>query len=209
MITVKQFTVFEQLYNYYNKELLDGKLNDCLINMSRKKKAYGFFGAGYWQNENGKYAHEITLTPEGLERESVEWHSTLVHEMVHLWQNDFGKPVRANYHNKEWANKMLEIGLIPSTTGKEGGKKTGQCVSHYVDNNGKFIKAFNKLKENKTIYKPNSDFLTTTKKQKESAKTKYECSCGVKVWGKPELNIKCLACNGIFKQANKDNKEPK
>jgi hypothetical protein len=49
--------------------------------------------------------------------------STLVHEQAHLWQHHFGKPGRGRYHNREWAAKMVEIGLIPSATGEPGGKQ--------------------------------------------------------------------------------------
>ena len=39
--------------------------------------------------------------------------STLVHEMCHLWQAHFGKQRKPGYHDKQWAAKMLEIGLMP------------------------------------------------------------------------------------------------
>jgi len=202
MITSEQFIKLETLFDYYNKELFDGKLNDCLINMSRLKGANGFFSPERWKNKE-KNIHEISLTPQGLDREEKDWQATLVHEMVHLWQNDFGKPSRANYHNKEWANKMEEIGLIPSSTGFAGGKKTGQKMIHYVDVNGRFIKAFNALKEKKINCKPNPEM--TLIKKTDNSKTKYICSCKNKVWGKPDLSIKCLICGSDFKQVEKDN----
>jgi hypothetical protein len=34
-------------------------------------------------------------------------------------------PKRRNYHNKEWAAKMIALGLMPSSTGMVGGKITG------------------------------------------------------------------------------------
>jgi hypothetical protein len=33
---------------------------------------------------------------------------------------------------------MEEVGLIPSSTGAPGGKRTGQSMSHYIDPDGKF-----------------------------------------------------------------------
>ncbi|MBM5564638.1 SprT-like domain-containing protein, partial [Klebsiella quasipneumoniae] len=57
---------------------------------------------------------------------------TLVHEMAHLWQHHFGKPGRRGYHNKEWAERMEEIGLMPSSTGKPGGAKTGDKMADYI-----------------------------------------------------------------------------
>jgi hypothetical protein len=37
---------------------------------------------------------------------------------------------------------MEEVGLVPSDTGKPGGKKVGQGMTHYVDNKGKFALVF-------------------------------------------------------------------
>jgi hypothetical protein len=65
--------------------------------------------------------------------------------MAHLWQEDCGHPSRIGYHNKEWAWKMEEIGLIPSHNGEPGGKKTGQNMMHYINPEGLFIKTFNRL----------------------------------------------------------------
>jgi predicted SprT family Zn-dependent metalloprotease len=199
MITKKQFSTLESYFVYYNKELFDGKLNDCMINMSRKKNCYGFFKGEGWINGK-KNIHEISLNPDGLERPDIEWQATLAHEMAHLWQADFGKPSRITYHNKEWADKMEEIGLIPSSTGKEGGKKTGQSMTHYIDPNGKYIKAFNAVKEKILILKPAPDFKIAKLKRAGCSKIKYSCPCGNNVWGKTGLIIICSACNKIFEE---------
>src|SRR6202035_5934647 len=67
--------------------------------------------------------------------------STLVHEMVHLWQFHHGKAGRGGYHNREFSQKMFEIGLITSDTGAPAGKRTGTRMSHYVAVNGPFHRA--------------------------------------------------------------------
>jgi predicted SprT family Zn-dependent metalloprotease len=146
---------------------------------------------------------------------------TLVHEMVHLWQFEFGKPSRAGYHNKEWAKKMQEVGLMPSNTGKEGGKKTGQNMSDYPIEGGVFVKAFKKMPDKiilpfKSAEKiagisfvggteqgsegDDADKPKPTKPKKN--KTKYTCSCGTNIWGKPELNVICGDCEAPFKAVN-------
>jgi len=61
--------------------------------------------------------------------------------MVHLWQQHFDRPSRRGYHNKRWASKMVEIGLVPSSTGKPGGRPTGYRVSHFIRENGPFDRA--------------------------------------------------------------------
>ena len=49
--------------------------------------------------------------------------------MVHLWQHHRGTPGRGRYHNQEWAEKMIEIGLMPTDTGKPGGRITGDHMA--------------------------------------------------------------------------------
>src|SRR5262249_12419236 len=105
----------------------------------------------------------------------------------------FGEPSRNGYHNKQWANKMEEIGLKPSSTGKEGGKRTGQKVSHYIIDGGKFDECW-KLLEGagfKFDYQDRPNGPEVTRKQK----TAYVCDgCGIRVWGKDDLHILCEDC---------------
>jgi predicted SprT family Zn-dependent metalloprotease len=209
MIATAQFTMLDGLYDYYNSELFDGKLKSCMINMSRKRRANGFFMSRNWKNtakEVQQEIHEISLNPDYLDRPEIAWHATLVHEMVHLWQYDYGKPSRSGYHNRQWAHKMEELGLIPSSTGEAGGKKTGQNMTHYIPPTGLFIEAFNRLKEKRLKYVPLS--LLETGKNKTSGKnankTKYECPCGNNVWGKPGMHIICTACGEEFGQTEQN-----
>lgn len=37
---------------------------------------------------------------------------TLVHEMVHLWQEHHGKPSDYNHHNREWHREANRVGLL-------------------------------------------------------------------------------------------------
>ena len=71
--------------------------------------------------------------------------STLAHEMAHVWQQTHGKPPRKSYHDRQWAGKMREIGLQPSSTGEPGGKETGQSVTHFIIPEGRYAKAYAKL----------------------------------------------------------------
>ena len=206
MITTEQFKLFDDLYSYYNKELFYGLLNDCMITTSRKKKTFGLFARNTWQKNKSKDSaeiHEISLNPDFLDRIDEAWQATLVHEMVHLWQQDFGKTSRAGYHNKQWAEKMKEIGLYPSNTGEEGGKETGQSCSHYIIPGGAFIEAFKRLQEKQIKYITVANLVEGRGKGKAAAasarsKTKYTCFCKNNVWGKPDLLIVCAVCNQRF-----------
>src|SRR5690606_37233909 len=52
---------------------------------------------------------------------------------------------RGNYHNKEWADKMEQVGLMPSNTGEPGGKRTGDRMTHYILQGGAFERRCDQL----------------------------------------------------------------
>jgi predicted SprT family Zn-dependent metalloprotease len=131
--TKRTYDDLTSAYDFFNERLFDGKLPRCLITMQRKNKSYGYFAGGRFGTLDGEeIADEIALNPSHFRARTAEQNlSTLVHEMVHLWQHHHGKPSRTGYHNKEWAAMMKAVGLIPSDTAAPGGKETGQHVSHY------------------------------------------------------------------------------
>ena len=88
---------------------------------------------------------------------------TMAHEMVHLWQFHFGRPSVRSYHNKEWGGKMQSIGLMPSNTGKEGGKKTGQQMMDYPIKGGIFLDVCSQLVKDIRFEKLWFDRTTTIK----------------------------------------------
>ncbi len=180
--------------------------------------------------------HEISLTPDSLNRPDKYWHATLVHEMVHLWQQDFGKPSRSCYHNKQWASKMESLGLMPSDTGLPEGRKTGQHMTHYIMAGGLFEKAFQSIAqaelERLTLpYRLNRNKFTRTtdedmiklllsfgtepspsksfrypisepeqSKSRAGVRVRYVCDCDNRLWGKPDLVVKCMVCEEIFEE---------
>lgn len=126
--TTQAYAELQAAYVHYNNALFDGKLPFCLITMQREKRTYGYFSSRRFGNKHDKtMTDEIAMNPSYFGVVPLlEILQTLVHEMAHLWQFHFGEPGRRGYHNKEWAEKMEAIGLMPSSTGKPGGKKTGE-----------------------------------------------------------------------------------
>ena len=223
--TSSQFAAYEQMFAYFNVRLFGGALPPVLLNFSRHAKAYGFFAPERW--EKGKEVkHEISLNPSHLRsRRPIEVASTLVHEMVHLWQQENGKPSRAGYHNEEWASKMEGVGLIPSSTGEPGGARTGQKMTHYIEKVGAIAGlhawtglglitllavhvaavAFNTMPKAYTLPWSCEEPAGTKKPKSEKNKVKYTCpECGANVWGKPELAILCVKCDENFEVASPD-----
>lgn len=136
------YGVLQQAYDFFNERLFEGKLPVCLITVQREKSTMGHFSANRWASPDGEKSHELALNPAYFGNHTIiEVLQTLVHEQCHLWQHEYGKPVRASYHNKEWSQKMESVGLIPSSTGLPGGKKTGQTMSDYPAPDGRFLQA--------------------------------------------------------------------
>jgi predicted SprT family Zn-dependent metalloprotease len=137
--TEQSYEELQFAYDWFNERLFESSLPPCLITFQRNKSSMGYFSSERFVNHSGKRTDEIALNPEYFAVISIEeLLSTLVHEQAHLWQRHFGTPGRGKYHNQEWANKMLSIGLCPSDTGQPGGKQTGDHMSDYIVVNGRF-----------------------------------------------------------------------
>lgn len=142
------YSAVEKAYAFFNQELFAGQLPDCLIVLQRQPKMMGYVSPKRWVNSNKRFVDELAINPEYfLGYPLIEIMQTLVHEQCHIWQAKFGNPGRRNYHNTEWANKMQEIGLMPSHTGLPGGKKTGEHMNDYAILGGKFQTAYMQLIE--------------------------------------------------------------
>jgi hypothetical protein len=89
-----------------------------------------------------------------------------------------------------------EIGLQPSSTGEEGGKETGQAMSHYIIPGGRYAKAYAKLAATGFQLHWQSIPAKEQARGKKSSKTKFTCpKCGLYDWAKPNA---CLFCGEIY-----------
>ena len=205
--TTQTYTSLATAYDFFNRELFSGSLPPCLITMQRHKGAYGFFSGERFANTTNpkEITDEIALNPVHFAtRKPNEVLSTLAHEMVHLWQHHYGKQPRKGYHDKQWAAKMREIGLVPTATGEPGGKETGQKVTHLIEENGRFAQAVAKLlvAHPAILYHDRSD-NDTARKKKAASKTKYTCpGCGLNAWAKPEAPLVCGNCQEPMQAEN-------
>lgn len=144
--TLEFYSLFQFIYDYFNKKLYNNELPNCMIVITRKSRTFGYYSAKRWVNKESFETDEIAINPMFFNKYPlIEMLQTIAHEMCHLWQYHFGKESKRTYHNKEWGNKMVSIGLMPSNTGKIGGKKTGQQMMEYPIDNGLFIKVCKKL----------------------------------------------------------------
>lgn len=208
--TTESYNELQQAYDYFNAALFGNTLPACLITYQREKHTGGYFSSQRFTHIDGSnFVDEIAMNPSLFAILTIEEIlSILVHEMVHQWQFHFAKPGRRGYHNKEWSTKMQSIGLMPSDTGQEGGKKTGERMDHFIIIGGLFEKACAKLltKQFKVswcdrfpAYKPDKinpkleDVLHFPRpKENRSNRVKYRCiNCDIQLWGKPKLKVLC------------------
>lgn len=199
--TNRTYASLEAAYDYFNAELFGGELPPCLITVQRHKGAFGYFSGDRFASttDPGDITDEIALNPQHFARRSAEEVlSTLAHEMVHLWQHRFGKPPRKAYHDRQWAAKMRDIGLIPSDTGQPGGKETGQKMTHYIEPGGRFAVACAAFLASHpaALYQDRATETDPARKKKAASKTKFTCpGCAANAWGKPELQLVCGVCD--------------
>ena len=217
--TIQNMTSFQAAFDFFNQELFGNSLPQVILNFSRSgSSTIAFYAPKRWAQEgrlvDQDSLDEISLNPIHLGRTMEEIFSSLVHEMVHLWQFAQGSPSRRSYHNKEWASKMKEVGLQPNDgTGKE----TGQKVSHTIIAEGRFQMAFQAMPESHGL--PWRVFVegdhndggeagkkspVTKSKGKSGKRFKYSCpECQTNIWGKEGLRVLCGECEVEFQPACK------
>ena len=216
--TAQAYAELQLAFDHYNRELFAGELPPCLITMQREKRSYGYFSSERFVHHHDKSkTDEIAINPAYFAvAPLLEVLQTVAHEMVHAWQFHFGNPSRSGYHNREWADKMEAIGLMPSSTGQPGGARTGQKMADYAIPGGPFMLATDALlTQNFRIswvdrfpaIMPTpaidagagagaagghlADVLQPATGNR-SNRIKYRCpTCGVQAWGKPALRLLC------------------
>lgn len=220
--TVQAYAELQAAFDHYNAQLFDGTLPFCLITMQREARTYGYFSSERFVHRHDKSkTDEIAINPAFFAVVPLlEVLQTLVHEMAHAWQFHHGKPGRRGYHNKEWADKMEAIGLMPSSTGRPGGARTGEKMADYPIPGGPFLAATNELLTRDFTVSWVDRFpvrvagnspaiegddagdasdagdlaalLVEAPVRNRSNRVKYRCpDCGAQAWGKPGLRLLC------------------
>ena len=196
-MTLQEYQTLDSAYKFFNRKLFGSSLPECLIVLQRKgKRNLGYFHADRFSHrvEENRRSDEIALNPDNFQgRTDQDILSTLAHEMAHLWQQHFDRPPRGGYHDKRWGKKMEDIGLVPSNTGKPGGKRTGQQMTHYIVPGGPFDKACKELLLSGKKLSWNS--LPLPSATKPQSKHKFSCpNCGQNAWAKATANLLCGDC---------------
>lgn len=235
--TLKFYGLFLYIFDHFNHRLFNNQLKDVVITITRQHNVFGHYIFKNWFIVEGKKVFnedetvgtdEIALNPSMFTRfPLIEICQTIVHEMCHAWQHHYGNPSRPGYHNKEWAAKMMEVGLMPSHNGKVWGKTVGQHMADYPIEGSPFMKASEELLtgdvfaglyieanpaleelmnsgELPTTFDEIKDFIINVPKPKPKPQTrvKYSNNGCCSVWGKPGMDISCNTCVEPLKEIN-------
>ncbi len=115
--------------------------------------------------------------------------ATLLHEMCHSWQASYGKPSNSWFHNKEFRQKMLEMGIVVNGKGCHLGIQDPFVFilkKHGVKVNGK---------------KSPDGFIKIPPKPKPKGKSKlkkWTCGCQAVRVGKATFEATCDICGNKF-----------
>lgn len=211
--TITEYVTLDSAFSFFNAALFEGALPAVVITLQRKNGSYGYFSWDCFKSRDkaGSVAHEIALNPDTFDgRTDKEILGTLAHEMAHLWQQVFGKPSRTSYHNKEWAVKMLEIGLEPVSVDNPG-KMTGQKVTHKIIDGDRFdVLCSNFLAQGHALQWQGvaDEDKEKEKKPSKKNKVKYTCpDCSQNAWAKPGANLICGDCNSSMGSQEDEDEE--
>lgn len=150
------------------------------------RRCFGHFRDGH----NGfGLLNEVAINARYLQGQREPWQilGTLLHELLHAWQQAHGTPGRGNYHNHEFRNKALMFGLVIDRRGR----------TRYLDES-----AFVSLLRKHAVNVPRL-LSASTPERRERGKSKlkkWSCGC-TNVRCATELRARCVACDREFNRA--------
>lgn len=217
--SVDQSESMTAVFDYLNKNLFDEELLRPMIVFNRNPKVVGgYYAPSKWYSpDDSTGVDEIAINANSMvQGDEIELMQVLVHEMVHQWQQHYGKPGRGGYHNREWADKCLSIGLKPMNVDAPE-SETGDKINTVLIKGGKAMLVLANMPEEIAIAfyaeiignpdpgkdgddgKERPSDPTPVPKPKSGSRTKYTCNmCGTNLWGKAGVRISCMDCNKVF-----------
>lgn len=210
-----QSEAMSKVFAYLNEKLFEDKLPAPMIVFTRNPKIMGGYYAHkkWFSAEDGSGVDEIAINANTMvEGDEIQLLQVLVHELVHQWQQHFGEPGRGGYHNREWADKCLEIGLKPMAVDQPD-CETGDKIDTVLIKGGKAMIVLANMPEDISIpfyaevlgnpdpdtpqqKAKDEDKDTPVPQPKSGQKIKYTCpGCGFNLWGKSGGRFMCMDCN--------------
>lgn len=227
--TAEAHLYWSRAFDFWNAALFEGTLPKVMITLAQARRYKGFFRPRAMENLSGTIVHQIGMNPQFFHRGDAAAHSTLVHEMVHLWREVLGPPNAKGgtgsrgYHDIVWAEKMEDLGLQPSHTGRPGGRRTGHRMTHYILPDGRFDRVFrdmagdasriewrdrmalgleapaDRIESELSVLglgrtRGSEPTPLPTPAKKTKDRVKFCCDCGLNAWAKPSARLLCGFC---------------
>lgn len=142
---------------------------------------------GYYTVKDGyTLIHRINVDPWKL-RNGEEAAEVVAHELIHLWQQYVGRPIKRNYHSAEFHSRMALYGIqTAGKAGKHTGYTTGRWQAWMEENEDLQLGMFQLPGMDKQ--QPNRPGLM-----------KHLCvGCRASFRSRKELKVKCIPCNIQF-----------
>lgn len=189
-----------------------------------KRRAYGwcYIVPNWVDHEEKGVAYEINIAAETLGRPLEDTFTTLVHEMVHLWNCQEGikdTSLKSDRHNKKFGATCSLIGLANKSDSalgwtthcpwEESGKELHEILESYKQEGRPELLQVNRMDDKGHVWKPIVGTTGTgeggeggeesTPKRKKSNQIKYVCPCcGTSVRATKKVNIMCADCKEIM-----------
>lgn len=222
MPLIEQSQAYHGAFDWFNEKLFNGQLPSPMLCLTRNANVIGgYFNHAKWHDENGNSIDEIAINANMMEQGNiVELMHTLIHEMIHLKQQHFGKPSRHGYHNTEFADWAELMGLHCKDA--KTGKRTGHMMSTSVRDGGKAARAIALLpdelifpwmavstqedgKEGGGSGGGSGEGEGTGREdgsgppRRSGTRSKFTCAqCGLNAWAKHEAKLACGECDRMM-----------
>lgn len=192
----------DKAYAHFNERLFDNELPPCMIRMQSTRATRSLFDPNRFVTRELQIAHCIDINPQIFASSTVKQVlGVLVSEMAQVWAHKHNSRGRRGYHSTGWADRMEKLGLMPSDTGKQGGKRTGERVLHYVIAGGPFeIAADDLIATGFTITW--LDRIYTPRVEGEEGDTPPEEILGAPLLGKSALLVSAVPEPGELQDPN-------
>lgn len=179
--------VGKELYHFYdliNVRFFEARVPTPVLSFKASRHRLGSYCNG--RNESGLHEN-ITLNSRHLADPLEDVLETLVHEMVHAWQRNFGRPSAGNYHNVECRRKMAEIGIPCNAHG---------CSLGMRDPFVSFLREAGVTAESRL---PLPD-MCQPRGRSGTRLGKWCCACTT-IWALGPVAVQCLQCGKSFVRA--------
>ena len=199
----------EKMFRALNSKYFDNKLEEPIITVQSTPRAYGHVTVNKSWRKGQEHRHELNIGAGTLDRPIENIVSTLLHEMVHLWNLQTGVKDCSrggSYHNKRFKQSAEERDLIISydnTIGWSITEPSLQLIEFIIEQGWSDIQ-MNRIEWQYTptgVGTGNKVGTTTPTTGKSSHTRKYQCfCCGNSVRATKQINILCIDCNEIMIQ---------